>query len=223
MKQSIRLGRASDNDQVYPTQDISAHHAVIRRVDDKTFEVEDLNSVNGTYINGFRVKRSRFTLSDQLRLSASTPVDVAALFGKATPPPSPSPKQQLNFVREFAALREPYERYEAEKLAIQQRFQKKVLLIRGALVLGPMGLLALVDGGPAGAGVGMALGIVAGFFTVNMNPTKELKELEERFKPTYVCPNDKCRNLHAQSWNMLYAHGVCPRCNAIYNENLLNK
>lgn len=219
MKQSIRLGRTSDNDKVYPTQDISAHHAVIRRLDDKTFEVEDLNSVNGTYINGIRVKRSKFSLSDQLRLSATTLVDVASLFGlkEATPP-----KEQLNFVREFAALREPYEQYEAQKLIIQQRFQKKVLLTRGALVLGPMGLLALVGGGPAGAGVGMALGIVAGFFTVNMSPTKELKELEESFKPTFICPNDKCRNLHSWSWNMLYNHGSCPRCNAIYNEKMLN-
>lgn len=218
MKQCIRLGRASDNDQIYPSQDISSHHAVIKRLDDRTFEVEDLNSVNGTYINGVRIKRCKFTLADQLRLSATTLVDIASLFEKSTP----SPKEQLNFVREFAALREPYERYEAQKLAIQRRFQKKVLIIRGALVLGPIGLLTLIKGDALGAGVGMALGIAASFFTVNMSPAKELKELEERFKPTFICPNDKCRNLHSWSWNMLYNHGFCPRCNAIYNEKMLN-
>lgn len=216
MKQSIRLGRASDNDQVYSSLDISAHHAVIKRLDDKTFEVEDLNSANGTYVNGVRIKRSRFTLTDQLRLSCTTLVDVAALLGKSTP----SPKEQLDFVHEFAALKEPYEQYEAQKLAIQQRFQKKVLLTRGALVLGPIALLTLMEGGGLGAGVGMALGIVASFFTMNMSPAKELKDLEETFKPTFICP--KCRNLHSWSWKMLYNHGFCPRCNAIYNEKMLD-
>lgn len=58
-KVHIRLGRALDNDVVFTSQDLraSAHHCQIR-LDGDQFMIEDLQSTNGTYVNGVRVTRS---------------------------------------------------------------------------------------------------------------------------------------------------------------------
>jgi S1-C subfamily serine protease len=58
-KDRIRLGRALDNDVVFTSQDLraSAHHCEIGLAGDQ-FMIEDLQSTNGTYLNGARVKRS---------------------------------------------------------------------------------------------------------------------------------------------------------------------
>ncbi len=55
----IRLGRAPDNDVVFTTQDLraSAHHAEIRLEGDR-FVIRDLQSTNGTYLNGVRIQQA---------------------------------------------------------------------------------------------------------------------------------------------------------------------
>src|ERR1700693_505800 len=55
------IGRTPDNDVHIDAEFISRHHAVALRAGTKTV-IEDLNSTNGTYVNGQRV--SRRTLKD---------------------------------------------------------------------------------------------------------------------------------------------------------------
>ncbi len=55
------LGRTPDNDVHIDAEFISRHHAVALRAGGKTV-IEDLNSTNGTYVNGQRI--SRRTLKD---------------------------------------------------------------------------------------------------------------------------------------------------------------
>jgi DNA-binding response OmpR family regulator len=53
-KEVTALGRWADNDVVLPDRLVSRHHAHIRRVGSQFF-LEDLNSTNGTFVNGERV------------------------------------------------------------------------------------------------------------------------------------------------------------------------
>ena len=55
------IGRTPDNDVPIDAEFISRHHAVALRAGGKTV-IEDLNSTNGTYVNGQRI--SRRTLKD---------------------------------------------------------------------------------------------------------------------------------------------------------------
>src|SRR5690349_19130394 len=50
----IRIGRATDNDIVLSEPLVSPHHAEITRRSDVVM-IEDLDSVNGTWVNGQRV------------------------------------------------------------------------------------------------------------------------------------------------------------------------
>lgn len=62
-QERIRLGRALDNDVIFTSQDLrtSAHHGEIL-LDGEQFIIQDLQSTNGTYVNGSRVERA--TLRD---------------------------------------------------------------------------------------------------------------------------------------------------------------
>lgn len=57
-EKSLLLGRAEDCDVVLPYPQVSARHARLTRFADGSYEVEDLGSTNGTFVDGVRVTRS---------------------------------------------------------------------------------------------------------------------------------------------------------------------
>lgn len=54
---AVRIGRAPDNDLVVDDLVISRHHAELRALPDGRYEIADLGSHNGTYLNGARLTR----------------------------------------------------------------------------------------------------------------------------------------------------------------------
>jgi len=55
---TIRIGRQPDNDIALTGDlDVSRHHAELRRSPDGSFEIIDLSSHGGTYVNGERITR----------------------------------------------------------------------------------------------------------------------------------------------------------------------
>jgi ABC transport system ATP-binding/permease protein len=61
----IRIGRASDNDIVFDSRLISAHHAVIESMDGG-YRLRDLDSLNGTFVNGARIRSSALNDGDEI-------------------------------------------------------------------------------------------------------------------------------------------------------------
>lgn len=58
LKKSIRIGRSSSNDIVISEQTVSSHHAVLTEdasAIEKSYRIKDLNSTNGTFVNGKRI------------------------------------------------------------------------------------------------------------------------------------------------------------------------
>ncbi|MDQ0913102.1 ABC-type multidrug transport system ATPase subunit/ABC-type multidrug transport system permease subunit [Streptomyces canus] len=49
---TVRIGRADDNDLVIDDLVVSRHHAELRALPDDSYEIADLGSHNGTYLNG---------------------------------------------------------------------------------------------------------------------------------------------------------------------------
>lgn len=56
VNQSVRVGRAADNDIVIDDLIVSRHHAVLRPLGGDRFEITDLGSHNGTYVNGEQIE-----------------------------------------------------------------------------------------------------------------------------------------------------------------------
>jgi ABC-type multidrug transport system ATPase subunit/CRP-like cAMP-binding protein len=61
----IRIGRATDNDLVFASRLVSRHHAVLERQGD-TFRLRDLNSGNGTYVNGEEIGTAVLADGDEI-------------------------------------------------------------------------------------------------------------------------------------------------------------
>ncbi|HMS28003.1 MAG TPA: FHA domain-containing protein [Burkholderiaceae bacterium] len=66
-KNRMTLGRRPYNDVMVDNLAVSGEHAAIQAIGSE-FYVEDLNSTNGTYINGKKVKRQILQTGDQIEL-----------------------------------------------------------------------------------------------------------------------------------------------------------
>lgn len=67
---TLTLGREEGNDIVLPERDISRHHASFYRISQDHYEIEDMNSRNGTWVNGIRIEgRRRLFDGDEVHIA----------------------------------------------------------------------------------------------------------------------------------------------------------
>lgn len=66
-KETMSIGRKSDNDIHLDNLAVSSHHAKILTILNDSF-IEDLNSTNGTYLNGSLVKKNVLTDGDIIKV-----------------------------------------------------------------------------------------------------------------------------------------------------------
>ena len=69
---ALRIGRIPDNDLVIPDLDVSRHHAELRKSPAGSYEIVDLGSHNGTYVNGRRVSSAVIGETDIVSIGRST-------------------------------------------------------------------------------------------------------------------------------------------------------
>ncbi|MYU14226.1 FHA domain-containing protein [Streptomyces sp. SID8361] len=68
----MRIGRALENDLVVSDLQVSRHHAEFQALPDGRFEIRDLGSHNGTYVNGQPVRQQIIGPSDTVGVGHST-------------------------------------------------------------------------------------------------------------------------------------------------------
>jgi hypothetical protein len=69
---TIRIGRQPDNDIALGDLDVSRNHAELRRNPAGSFEIIDLGSHGGTYVNGERITRKMLTEQDIISIGHAT-------------------------------------------------------------------------------------------------------------------------------------------------------
>ena len=69
---SLRIGRVPDNDLVLSDLNVSQHHAELRKSRTGKYEIVDLGSHNGTFVNGQRVTKQVLTEQDLVSIGSST-------------------------------------------------------------------------------------------------------------------------------------------------------
>lgn len=221
---TVRLGRSPENNQVFTQGDVSSNHATVTMIGENEYEVEDLDSANGTYVNGYRIKKATISDKDELRLSASVIVDLPALFGKAKQqkPLLESKTNPKDYTKEFEELKVLYTKYKNDRRRIIKRHNQKMAIIRGAITFSPMLALMLAGGSTHTMGIMILGSTLAGVMTSGVSIQDKLDELDENFRIRYICPNRQCgQQLNGQPWAVIHSTGFCPRCGAIYNTNKL--
>jgi len=68
----MRIGRSQDNDLVLEDLSVSRQHAELRRLPTGSYEIVDLRSQNGTYVNGCRIASVTLTEDDIVGIGRST-------------------------------------------------------------------------------------------------------------------------------------------------------
>jgi ABC-type multidrug transport system ATPase subunit len=68
----LRIGRAGDNEVVVSDLTVSKHHAELRRSSRGGYEIVDLSSHNGTFVNGQRVTSAPVTEADIISIGPAT-------------------------------------------------------------------------------------------------------------------------------------------------------
>ena len=66
--EAVTVGRSRDCDVVVGEETVSRVHAELRHGEDDEWTVRDLDSLNGTWLNGARVREARVGRGDVLRL-----------------------------------------------------------------------------------------------------------------------------------------------------------
>jgi mRNA-degrading endonuclease RelE of RelBE toxin-antitoxin system len=69
---AMRIGRIPGNDLVLSDLDVSRHHAELRKSPTGSYEIIDLGSHNGTFVNGQRVTSKLLTEEDLVSIGHST-------------------------------------------------------------------------------------------------------------------------------------------------------
>jgi len=59
------IGRSDDTDLMISSKDVSRHHAIVES-DGTNFTIEDLNSTNGTLVNGRRISKQQLQVGDEI-------------------------------------------------------------------------------------------------------------------------------------------------------------
>lgn len=87
---SLKIGRSSSNDIVINDVMVSSQHALITIFESGEVKLKDLNSMNGTFVNGRRiVAETMITASDVVKAGNQT-VDWVKKLNERKQPPSPS-------------------------------------------------------------------------------------------------------------------------------------
>jgi len=197
---------------------VSRKHCRLVIYEDSTLSVSDLTDNNFMYVNGSDCKsRGHITVNDTVELGPEHYRLELSTIVKAF-----SAQQTYH----IAPLKNVYDNYNKVKLDNQIRQGKLNALsaLPGVLSMSSMILAICLNN----EGIRVVMIVLAAVFAVGVviirmknssnNPLK-MKQLEDDYHDSYVCPNPSCRHfLGAMQYKDLLKNGACPYCKAKYVE-----
>ena len=206
----IRIGKAEDNDYVADEAYVSRYHAKLERNEKGDLFIEDLNSKNGTFVNGNRIVKKKIALADTVKLGSQYLLNVKDAL-----------KFDNDYSEEFAELKLVYDAYIEEKIRVQSSNQFKTRLFQSIpfAVIGVTGLvIAFVGKGGGSQGIfiiSLILAICVPTIGIYLGARQSakipglLQNLANKFKIDYVCP--KCGTFLGEvPWESVANKKQCP-------------
>lgn len=197
---------------------VSRKHVRVTIDEESRMVVEDITDDNFMYINGVDCKRKKgVSINDTIELGPTRyKLDLDAILKGL------SGKQ----VYSIGHLKEIYENYQKEKMDMQIWMGKMnaasmvpgiISTISMLVMLVWQSTLPRIILGTVAVG-GMVFFFVFRARTAESNP-KKMKEMEERYRETYVCPNPMCKHfLGTISYKEILKNRSCPYCRTKFKE-----
>lgn len=217
------IGRLKENSIAIENQKVSRRHARLIECSPSSFILEDLGSLNGTYVNGLRISRKLIDVEDKIRFAETEYIlKELLLLHTSTQDAKKTAKKKdpLDFTEEFAALKEVYEQYPQLKKAYRSR--DKTIRTGSILLSSLIGVGAvLASGGTlpvlqlmSGAGLGMLIPALSSTF---LSTEEKLELLEKEYRSKYRCPNPSCHDLFiGREYESLAEQKICRKCKAVW-------
>jgi pSer/pThr/pTyr-binding forkhead associated (FHA) protein len=208
---------------------VSRTHARVTALANGKFQVEDLGSTNGTFVNGVQIT-SPVVISgkEQLRLGARE-IDLKDYFVVALAKADKKKVSRKDYHPEkhtdnFNNLVAVYDEYVAEKNKINERYQMKCNALRSAIILPAIVIPYLLNKKellneiPGGF---LTISTIGGFVAVWIIP-KWVKQPEEdlaiahaAYHTKFACAQCNAK-LSAYHWRSLQLEGACPACKTTF-------
>lgn len=220
----FKIGRGANNDFVITDESVSIDHAVIE-FEEETVTLSDLNSKNGTFVNGIRIFKKIINFDESFRfgLAEISGIEIKTKINESAIEPESSAK--INFSEEFNKLEDLYNEYQKKLNKLNRNAKNKPLMIRLVIIVVLMGAAWMVNKiFDIGSGfssilvVGILAGIITNFISPSGVPKEKLEELEIEFSSKIACP--KCKtSLLKKSWKYWKSKGGCPnsKCEASWD------
>jgi hypothetical protein len=209
-KTTYTIGRDSGNDIKVMDTSVSSFHAQITLLNDTLFEIEDLSSTNGTFVNGHRVRKAKATYSDTVKVAAVV-VKVRKLIKDF------EINLKGNCAAEFNALKKVHDDYKAAKSSLAQNQNiSQVLRISSPTIVGVGVNIATGTHQTWATILGVGLSLLMAYLGGNKFADR-MNRLDEEFTEAYRCP--KCgHSLKGQRWEKWKDEKVCPSCKILWVE-----
>lgn len=229
------IGRHADNAIRIPNGKVSSWHARLIQCTPTSFVLEDLDSKNGTFVDGGRITRKVIDKTTLLRLADAeytaeqflnlVPVQVATPHILPAQPairPQPAPpKDALDFTNPFAELKQVYEQYPQLRRACRSR--EKMIRTGSVIISSIVGISAVLATGGVTlpllhvmSGAGLSV-LVPTLCSTILSTDEKLELIDKEYRERYRCPNPGCRDpFGAREWELLNQQKTCRRCQAIW-------
>jgi len=191
----VKVGRNIDNDVVLSNASISRYHCKLRQLSPITFEIIDLDSTNGTFVDDKKLIQNEstiFTSNAKIRLGSSFSLDLKHCLpniqlvnikstGSSKPGQTNIPtEEEMNCFNELELV---WKEYNGRSLSVQNMGNSYLM---GGMAIGSIASLAL---GPIGAVIGIGSSLLGRY--IGQQKSNEIRKdatYEDQFLQIYACP-----------------------------------
>lgn len=227
----IIIGRKVEGEntlRVEPLVVSSRHCHVWLDRQSNTYYVEDLSSMNGTYVNGMLIKRMAVQPTDKILLggpggyetSVEKLLEAAQQPKEVVAPKVVKEEEKEKHVHSLAHFKTLYVDYQRDMAKFKSRVQLySSMRIVPSMLISVLGVILAVKDNVALAIVSL-VAVIACLIISSILIRKtdaKMKGRITRFQLTYVCPKTK-RFYGDKSWEVLQNEGICLHCKDKFEE-----